>query len=106
MIRSKAAMAVDTLGDKYCLVGLYNDLQCKTEVEIMEPEVEPMKGAVKAMREKGVKVGTACIKRLLFQFFQLFKRNTCPSHAVLCMLHFMYCSLTQSLVCVRPWRNN
>ena len=58
VIRSKAATAVDTLGDKYCLVGIYNDLQCKTEVEMMEPQVEPMKGAVEAMQQKGVEVST------------------------------------------------
>ncbi|KAJ7360058.1 Glycogen [starch] synthase, liver [Desmophyllum pertusum] len=54
VIRSKAPAAVDVLGNKYCLIGMYNDLQCTTEVEMMEPEDESMKGAVQAMRESGV----------------------------------------------------
>ncbi|XP_029199866.1 glycogen [starch] synthase-like [Acropora muricata] len=54
VIRSKAQAAVDALGNKYCLIGLYNDLQCKTEVEMMEPEDPCMKGAVQALRDSGV----------------------------------------------------
>ena len=56
VIRSKAQAAVDALGNKYCLIGLYNDLQCKTEVEMMEPEDPCMKGAVQALRDSGVEV--------------------------------------------------
>lgn len=56
VIRSKAPAAVDVLGNKYCLIGIYNDLQCKTEVEMMEPEDPAMKGAVQAMRDSGVEV--------------------------------------------------
>lgn len=56
VIRSKAQAAVDALGNKYCLIGLYNDLQCKTEVEMMEPEDPYMKGAVQALRDSGVEV--------------------------------------------------
>lgn len=54
MIRSKAPAAVDELGTRYCLLGIYNDLQCKTEVEMMEPEDPAMKGAVQALRDSGV----------------------------------------------------
>ena len=56
MIRSKAPAAVDELGTRYCLLGIYNDLQCKTEVEMMEPEDPAMKGAVQALRDSGVEV--------------------------------------------------
>ena len=56
MIRSKAPAAVDVLGNKYCLIGIYNDRQCKTEVEMVEPEDLAMKGAVQAMRDSGVEV--------------------------------------------------
>lgn len=56
VIRSKAPAAVDVLGNKYCLIGIYNDLQCKTEVEMMEPEDPSMKGAVQALRDSGVEV--------------------------------------------------
>ena len=58
VIRSKAPAAVDVLGNKYCLIGIYNDLQCKTEVEMMEPEDPAMKGAVQALRDSGVEVWT------------------------------------------------
>ena len=56
VIRSKAPAAVDELGNKYCLIGLYNDLQCTTEVEMMEPKDESMKGAIQALRDSGVEV--------------------------------------------------
>ena len=56
MIRSKANSQVAELGDNYCLIGIYNDAQCRTEVEMVEPESESMKGAVKAMTDQGVKV--------------------------------------------------
>ena len=56
MIRSKAPAAVDELGSRYCLLGIYNDLQCKTEVEMVEPEDPAMKGAVQALRDSGVEV--------------------------------------------------
>ena len=56
VIRSKAPAAVDVLGNKYCLVGIYNDLQCKTEVEIVEPEDPAMKGAIQALKDNGVEV--------------------------------------------------
>ena len=56
VIRSKAPAAVDELGSRYCLLGIYNDLQCKTEVEKMEPEDPAMKGAVQALRDSGVEV--------------------------------------------------
>lgn len=56
VIRSKAPAAVDELGNKYCLIGIYNDVQCKTEVEMMEPEDPSMKGAIQALRDSGVEV--------------------------------------------------
>ena len=56
VIRSKAPAAVDVLGNKYCLIGIYNDLQCKTEVEMVEPEDPAIKGAIQAMRDSGVEV--------------------------------------------------
>ena len=59
---------MDVIGENYCLVGLYNDRQCKTEVEMLEPEFRPMKGAVEAMRKKGVKVPyhRSIVKNLAF----------------------------------------
>lgn len=54
MIRSKAPAAVEALGTRYCLLGIYNDLQCKTEVEMTEPEDPAMKAAVQALRDSGV----------------------------------------------------
>lgn len=56
MIRSKAPAAVEALGTRYCLLGIYNDLQCKTEVEMTEPEDPAMKAAVQALRDSGVEV--------------------------------------------------
>ena len=69
VIRSKAPAAVDVLGNKYCLIGMYNDLQCKTEVEMMEPEDPSMKGAVQALRDSGVEVELSNTLFNLFPFF-------------------------------------
>lgn len=70
MIRSKAPAAVDALGTRYCLLGIYNDLQCKTEVEMTEPEDPAMKGAVQALRDSGVEVPMiSCFALLLWRLW-------------------------------------
>ncbi|EDO43220.1 predicted protein [Nematostella vectensis] len=56
VIRSKAATSVDIHGDNYCMMGIYNKAQCNMEVEMTEPDMKAMKGALKCMRNKGVQV--------------------------------------------------
>ena len=61
---------------------MYNDLQCKTEVEMMEPEDPIMKGAVQAMRDSGVEV-YAVFNRLPF-FSTLFCSRKCTLYRLAC----------------------
>ena len=57
VIKTKAAVSVDELGDQYCLIGPYNESCVHTEVELMEPSPEsPMAYTIKQMRDHGIKV--------------------------------------------------
>ena len=56
VIRSKAAVTVDELGNDYCLFGPYNESSVQTEVEVMEPDSPVMSGVIQSMRDRGMKV--------------------------------------------------
>jgi len=56
VIRTKAAVTVEELGDQYCLVGPLNESCVRTEVEILEPSNYALVGAIQHMREFGIKV--------------------------------------------------
>uniref|UniRef100_C3ZKB8 Glycogen [starch] synthase n=1 Tax=Branchiostoma floridae TaxID=7739 RepID=C3ZKB8_BRAFL len=56
VIRSKAGVTVDELGDHYCLIGPYNENSARLEVDPMEPTNDIMRRTLANMREKGVKV--------------------------------------------------
>ncbi|XP_071954887.1 glycogen [starch] synthase, muscle-like [Antedon mediterranea] len=56
VIRSKAGVTVDEMGDQYYLLGPCNENCIKTEVELMEPENPLIKRAVDSMRKSGIKI--------------------------------------------------
>ncbi|GIY71375.1 glycogen synthase [Caerostris darwini] len=56
VIRSKAGVSVEELGDQYCLLGPFNDALVKTEVEVMEPPESFYKNAIQSMKNSGIKV--------------------------------------------------
>eukprot|EP00112_Aurelia_sp_Birch-Aquarium-sp1_P018819 Seg455.5 transcript_id=Seg455.5/GoldUCD/mRNA.D3Y31 product=Glycogen protein_id=Seg455.5/GoldUCD/D3Y31 len=56
VIRSKAAVTVDEIGNNYCLFGPYNESSVQTEVEVMQPESPIMNDVIQSMRDKGMKV--------------------------------------------------
>lgn len=56
MIKTKAGVSVDELGDQYCLMGPYNESCVRSEVEIMEPYNEAMARTLQQMRDHGIKV--------------------------------------------------
>lgn len=59
MIRSKAYVSTEELGDQYCLIGPYKEACARTEVEEYEfPNGNPYGEAVKAVRNMGFKVHT------------------------------------------------
>jgi len=38
VLRTKAPISTDELGDQYCMIGPYNEERVKLEVELLEPE--------------------------------------------------------------------
>ena len=56
VIRSKAAVTMQELGDQLIMLGPYNEATVKMEVELMEPENELIKATMDGMKEKGIKV--------------------------------------------------
>jgi len=56
VIRTKAAVTVEELGEQYCLVGPLNESCVRTEVEILEPSNYALIGAIQHMRDFGIKV--------------------------------------------------
>ena len=58
MIKTKAGVTVEELGEQYCLLGPYNEACVRTEVEVMEPYNEAMRDALQQMRDHGIKVSS------------------------------------------------
>ena len=56
VIRTKAAVTVEELGDRYFLIGPYNESCVRTELDIMEPPNEAVTRAFQQMRDHGLKV--------------------------------------------------
>uniref|UniRef100_U5ET57 Glycogen [starch] synthase n=1 Tax=Corethrella appendiculata TaxID=1370023 RepID=U5ET57_9DIPT len=57
VIRSKAFVSTEELGDQYCLLGPYKEQSARVEVEEFEfGHGNPYAGAVNAMRQQGFKV--------------------------------------------------
>ena len=57
MIRSKAFVSTEEMGDQYCLFGPYKEQYAQQEVEIEDfPESSPLQVSVNKMRERGFKV--------------------------------------------------
>ena len=56
MIKTKAGVTVEELGEQYCLIGPYNESCVRTEVELVEPYSEPMQRSLQHMRDHGIKV--------------------------------------------------
>lgn len=56
MIKSKAPVSTEELGEQYFLVGPYNESCVRTEVELLEPSHYAIKGVLEEMRSHGIKV--------------------------------------------------
>ncbi|KAI1297650.1 Glycogen [starch] synthase [Halotydeus destructor] len=55
VIRSKAQVSTEELGDQYIMVGPYNEALVRTEVEVLEPTNPATKEAVAALNKNGIK---------------------------------------------------
>jgi glycogen synthase len=67
VIKTKAAVTVEELGDQYFLIGPYNESCVRTEVEITEPHNEAVGRALQQMRDNGVKVSLSDISWFFVQ---------------------------------------
>lgn len=57
VIRSKAFVSAEELGENYCLMGPYKEQCARIEVEDVElPSTSPLQGAVNAMRSQGYRL--------------------------------------------------
>ena len=57
VIRSKAYVSTEEMGDQYILIGPYKEACARTEVEEIDfPSNSPLNKAVQIMREQGFKV--------------------------------------------------
>ncbi|CDW61342.1 Glycogen syn domain containing protein, partial [Trichuris trichiura] len=56
VLRTKAAISTEELGEQYCMIGPYNESMVKLEVEMLEPETSSMRSTLESMRAQGVKV--------------------------------------------------
>ena len=61
MLKTKANVSVEELGEQYCLIGPYNESCVQMEVEVLEPYSEVMQKTLRQMRDHGLKVQSSCI---------------------------------------------
>ena len=61
VLRTKARISVDEMGDQYCMIGPYIEKSVQLEVEVIEPVAsEPMMKAIQAVRNYGFHVSLIC----------------------------------------------
>lgn len=73
VIRSKAFVSTEEMGDQYCLLGPYKENYARTAVEELEfEEGTPYCTAVSKMRDQGFKVSTYNIKQLIILLNTIF----------------------------------
>uniref|UniRef100_A0A1I7X7U6 Glycogen [starch] synthase n=1 Tax=Heterorhabditis bacteriophora TaxID=37862 RepID=A0A1I7X7U6_HETBA len=56
VLRTKAPVSTEELGDQYCMMGPLNEDRVKLEVEVLEPDHTAVKYALEQSRECGFKV--------------------------------------------------
>jgi len=57
VIRSKAYVSTEEMGDQYCLIGPYKEHSARTEIEEADfPPQNPLHEAVQVLRDQGYKV--------------------------------------------------
>ncbi|EJW70939.1 hypothetical protein WUBG_18154 [Wuchereria bancrofti] len=56
VLRTKASVTTEELGDQYCMLGPYKEERVKLEVEILQPDSSPLKYALDQLRDLGFKV--------------------------------------------------
>jgi len=66
VLRTKAAVSIDEMGDQYCMVGPYVEKGVKMEIEVEEPiKFQPMAAVVSKMKEYGFRVRSTSLLLLI-----------------------------------------
>ncbi|EJD74093.1 glycogen synthase [Loa loa] len=55
VLRTKASVTTEELGDQYCMLGPYKEERVKLEVEILQPDSSPLKYAMDQLNDLGLK---------------------------------------------------
>ena len=72
VLRTKAAVSIDEMGDQYCMVGPYVEKGVKMEIEVEEPiKFQPMAAVVNKMKEYGFRVRSALLLLLIADDFMV-----------------------------------
>lgn len=56
VIRSKAQVSTEELGEQYCMIGPYNEHLVRTEVEVEEPTENVFRDAIQSLKNNGIRV--------------------------------------------------
>ena len=57
VLRTKAAVSMDEMGDQYCMIGPFVEKGVKMEVEVEDPvKHEPMAAVIQKMKDYGFRV--------------------------------------------------
>jgi hypothetical protein len=56
VIKSKAPVSMEEMGEQFALIGPYNESCVRTEVELLEPHHHVMREVLDEMRAHGIKV--------------------------------------------------
>ena len=85
VLKTKTGHMVEQLGDRYVLIGPYNESQVQLEVEVKnEPDHPILAATVRSMRDRGVKVtATTLLSSLLNIFFSSLHTINCPLRKVI-----------------------
>jgi len=68
VLRTKAAVSIDEMGDQYCMIGPFVEKGVKMEVEVEDPiKFQPMAAVIKKMTEHGFRVRSVLL--LLAQLY-------------------------------------
>lgn len=67
MIKSKAPISTEELGEQYFLVGPYNESCVRTEVELLEPSHYVVKSVLEEMRSHGIRVSFLRINTIILK---------------------------------------
>lgn len=61
MLRSKAQVSTEELGDQYCMFGPMKDDRWRLEVEQIEPENRTIRAAIKKFHKDGFRVSSCFV---------------------------------------------